>query len=193
MDGSRGRPLSGHGCACGIRSGSRTTSSIPHRRPVDVGDDRARRAHCHRGAAIPRWLGQRSASITLGARAVRRRTTRPARCAAPYLSGGFPQHPDEHRPEVRSSSRPSRCLQADSSVSHLGVDLRRSGFTNPTDCAVRLQRQESLLMAVIERIGRPEARPYLMAWGRLTEEDEGRLLARVLTSRHVDVTVRSKR
>jgi hypothetical protein len=44
-------------------------------------------------------------------------------------------------------------------------------------------------MAVIERIGRPEARPYLMAWGRLTEEDEGRLLARVLTSRHVDVTV----
>jgi len=27
-----------------------------------------------------------------------------------------------------------------------------------------------------------------VAWGRLTEEDEGRLLARVLTSRHVDVT-----
>jgi hypothetical protein len=44
-------------------------------------------------------------------------------------------------------------------------------------------------MAVIERIGRPDARPYLMAWGRFTGEDEGRLLARVLTSRHVDVTV----
>lgn len=44
-------------------------------------------------------------------------------------------------------------------------------------------------MAVIERIGRPEARPYLVAWGTLTEEDEQRLLARVLTSRHVDVTV----
>lgn len=44
-------------------------------------------------------------------------------------------------------------------------------------------------MAVIERIGRPEARPYLVAWGRLTEEDEQRLLSRVLTLRHVDVTV----
>lgn len=31
--------------------------------------------------------------------------------------------------------------------------------------------------------------PIVVAWGRLTEEDEGRLLARVLTSRHVDVTV----
>jgi hypothetical protein len=45
-------------------------------------------------------------------------------------------------------------------------------------------------MAVIERIGKPESRPYVVAWGRLTEEDEGRLLARVLISRHVDdVTV----
>jgi hypothetical protein len=44
-------------------------------------------------------------------------------------------------------------------------------------------------MAVIERIGRPQVRLYLVAWGRLTEEDEGRLLARVLTSRHVDVTI----
>ena len=44
-------------------------------------------------------------------------------------------------------------------------------------------------MALIERIGRPQARLYLVAWGRLTEEDEGRLLARVLTARHVDVTV----
>lgn len=44
-------------------------------------------------------------------------------------------------------------------------------------------------MAVIERIGRPQARPYLVAWGRLTEEDGERLLARVLTARHVDVTV----
>ena len=31
--------------------------------------------------------------------------------------------------------------------------------------------------------------PIRRGWGRLTEEDEGRLLARVLTSRHVDVTV----
>ena len=44
-------------------------------------------------------------------------------------------------------------------------------------------------MAVIERIGRPQAPPYLVAWGRLTEQDEERLLARVLTSRHVDITV----
>ena len=44
-------------------------------------------------------------------------------------------------------------------------------------------------MAVIERIGKPESPPYVVAWGRLTEEDEGRLLARVLISRHVDVTV----
>jgi hypothetical protein len=44
-------------------------------------------------------------------------------------------------------------------------------------------------MAVIERIERPESHPYVVAWGRLTEEDEGRLLARVLTSRHVGVTV----
>jgi hypothetical protein len=33
-------------------------------------------------------------------------------------------------------------------------------------------------VAVIERIGKPESRPYVVAWGRLTEEDEGRLLAR---------------
>ena len=50
-------------------------------------------------------------------------------------------------------------------------------------------------MAVIERIGKPESRPYVVASGRLTEErrDASR---RVLTSRHVDVTVeyvRSKR
>jgi hypothetical protein len=44
-------------------------------------------------------------------------------------------------------------------------------------------------MAVIERIGRPESRPYVVAWGRLTEDDEARLLARVLTSRHVGVTI----
>jgi hypothetical protein len=44
-------------------------------------------------------------------------------------------------------------------------------------------------MAVIERIERRESHPYVVAWGRLTEEDEGRLLACVLTSRHVGVTV----
>jgi hypothetical protein len=44
-------------------------------------------------------------------------------------------------------------------------------------------------MAVIERIERPGSHPYVVAWGRLTEEDEGRLLACVLTSRPVGVTV----
>jgi hypothetical protein len=44
-------------------------------------------------------------------------------------------------------------------------------------------------MAVIERIRRHESRPNVVAWGRLTKEDEGRLLARVLTLRHGDVTV----
>ena len=53
----------------------------------------------------------------------------------------------------------------------------------------RLPDARIAVMAVIERLGKPESRPYVVAWGRLTEEDEGRLLARVLTSRHVDVTV----
>ena len=58
-----------------------------------------------------------------------------------------------------------------------------------SDCAAGFQMPRLRVMAVIERIGKPESRPYVVAWGRLTEEDEGRLLARVLTSRHVDVTV----
>jgi hypothetical protein len=58
-----------------------------------------------------------------------------------------------------------------------------------SDCVAGFQTPRFAVMAVIERIGRPESRPYVVAWGRLTEEDEGRLLARVLTSRHVDVTV----
>jgi len=37
-------------------------------------------------------------------------------------------------------------------------------------------------MAVIERIGRSDTRPYVIAWGRLTEEDEHRLRARVAAS-----------
>ena len=53
----------------------------------------------------------------------------------------------------------------------------------------RLPDARIAVMAVIERLGKPESRPYVVAWGRLTEEDEGRLLARVLTSRHVGVTV----
>ena len=44
-------------------------------------------------------------------------------------------------------------------------------------------------MAVIERIGRSERAPYVVAWGRLTAEDEGRLLARVEAPPQVDVTV----
>ena len=43
-------------------------------------------------------------------------------------------------------------------------------------------------MAVIERIEKPEARPYVVAWGRLTDEDEERLLACVAAPPRVDVT-----
>lgn len=44
-------------------------------------------------------------------------------------------------------------------------------------------------MAVIERIGSPGAHPYVMAWGRLTEQDEARLLARVADARSRDITI----
>jgi hypothetical protein len=44
-------------------------------------------------------------------------------------------------------------------------------------------------VAVIERIGSPGAHPYVVAWGRLTEEDEARLLARVADARSRDITV----
>lgn len=44
-------------------------------------------------------------------------------------------------------------------------------------------------MAVIERIGSSEARPYVVAWGRLTEQDEDRLRMRVAAPPEVDVTV----
>ena len=44
-------------------------------------------------------------------------------------------------------------------------------------------------MAVIERIGSSEARPYVIAWGRLTDQDEDRLRTRVAAPPDVDVTV----
>ena len=44
-------------------------------------------------------------------------------------------------------------------------------------------------MAVIERIGRSETRPYVIAWGRLTEEDEHRLRARVAAAPSAQITV----
>jgi hypothetical protein len=44
-------------------------------------------------------------------------------------------------------------------------------------------------MAVIQRIGRPDTRPYVIAWGRLTEEDEDRLRTRLADPAHLDVTV----
>ncbi len=44
-------------------------------------------------------------------------------------------------------------------------------------------------MAVIERIGRSETRPYVIAWGRLTEEDEHRLRARLAASPCAQITV----
>jgi hypothetical protein len=44
-------------------------------------------------------------------------------------------------------------------------------------------------MAVIERIGRSDTRPYVIAWGRLTEEDEHRLRARVAAAPCAQITV----
>jgi hypothetical protein len=44
-------------------------------------------------------------------------------------------------------------------------------------------------MAVIERIGRAGTRPYLMAWGRLTEQDEDRLRMRLDEPPYVEVTI----
>src|SRR4029450_13590135 len=44
-------------------------------------------------------------------------------------------------------------------------------------------------MAVIARIGRSETRPYVIAWGRLTEEDEPRLRARVVASPRAETPV----
>ena len=44
-------------------------------------------------------------------------------------------------------------------------------------------------VAVIERIGSSEARPYVVAWGTLTEEDEDRLRTRVAAPPDVEVTV----
>jgi hypothetical protein len=44
-------------------------------------------------------------------------------------------------------------------------------------------------VAVIERIGSSEARPYVVAWGTLTQEDEDRLRTRVAAPPDVDVTV----
>jgi hypothetical protein len=44
-------------------------------------------------------------------------------------------------------------------------------------------------VAVIERIGSSEARPYVVAWGTLTEEDEDRLRTSVAAPPDVDVTV----
>ena len=43
-------------------------------------------------------------------------------------------------------------------------------------------------MAIIERIGNSDARPYVVAWGTLTEEDEERLRTRVAAPPDVDVT-----
>jgi hypothetical protein len=44
-------------------------------------------------------------------------------------------------------------------------------------------------VAVIERIGSSDARPYVVAWGTLTQEDEDRLRTRVAAPPDVDVTV----
>jgi hypothetical protein len=44
-------------------------------------------------------------------------------------------------------------------------------------------------MAVIERIGRAGTRPYIMAWGRLTEHDESRLRMRLDEPPYVEVTI----
>ncbi len=44
-------------------------------------------------------------------------------------------------------------------------------------------------MAVIQRIGRPDTHPYVIAWGRLTEEDEDRLRTRLADPVHLDAIV----
>jgi hypothetical protein len=44
-------------------------------------------------------------------------------------------------------------------------------------------------MAVIQRIGRPDTHPYVIAWGRLTEEDEDRLRTRLVDPGSLDATV----
>jgi hypothetical protein len=44
-------------------------------------------------------------------------------------------------------------------------------------------------MAVIERIGRAGTRPYIMAWGRLTEHDESRLRLRLDEPSYVEATI----
>lgn len=75
------------------------------------------------------------------------------------------------------------------SVSHVVDGPLTVSFPRPVRLRCITTRATISAMAVIERIGRPQARPYLVAWGRLTEEDGERLLARVLTARHVDVTV----
>ena len=93
---------------------------------------------------------------------------------------------DHYAPGARAARRSRRSPH---SVGILGS--RRSAVWLPkwSDCVAGFEMPRLRVMAVIERIGNPESRPYVVAWGRLTEEDEGRLLARVLTSRHVDVTV----
>jgi hypothetical protein len=53
----------------------------------------------------------------------------------------------------------------------------------------KLSRGRIVGVAVIERIGSSEARPYVVAWGTLTEEDEGRLRTRVAAPPDVDVTI----
>lgn len=57
------------------------------------------------------------------------------------------------------------------------------------DCAGKPSRARIVGVAVIERIGSSEARPYVVAWGTLTEEDEDRLRTRVAAPPDVDVTV----
>jgi hypothetical protein len=44
-------------------------------------------------------------------------------------------------------------------------------------------------MAVIERIGLTGTRPYLIAWGRLTEQDESRLRMRLDAPPYVEATI----
>ncbi len=44
-------------------------------------------------------------------------------------------------------------------------------------------------MAVIQRIGRADTHPYVIAWGRLTEEDEDRLRTRLADPAQLDATV----
>src|SRR4249919_182139 len=70
-------------------------------------------------------------------------------------------------------------------------NVTRAASKAPPMARLRVRRRPARMpdMAVIERIGRSETRPYVIAWGRLSEEDEHRLRARVAAAPCAEITV----